>query len=71
MAYTSRDLSNIESAIVSGTAEVEVNGRKVKYRTMNELLKLRDTVKREIAGNTSTGGITWKRANMNQGFDDV
>lgn len=39
MAFTQTDLDNINVAIATGELSVEVNGRKVVYRSMSDLLK--------------------------------
>lgn len=42
MALTQTDLDNLDAAIVASELEVEVDGRRVKYRSMNELLRARE-----------------------------
>jgi hypothetical protein len=44
MAFTAADLSNIESAIATGELTVEVDGKRVTYRSMDDLLKARSTI---------------------------
>jgi hypothetical protein len=44
MAYTQSDLDALDRAIASGELSVEVAGRKVVYRSADDLLKLRATV---------------------------
>ena len=40
--WTTADLTNIDAALKSGTAEVATaDGKKVKFRSMDELLRLR------------------------------
>jgi len=48
MAFTQDDLTAIEEAIASGALEVEYNDRKVKYRSINELLKARDLIQKKL-----------------------
>lgn len=41
MAFTAADLSNIEAAIATGELTVEVEGRRVTYRSMDDLRQAR------------------------------
>jgi hypothetical protein len=41
MAYTQTDLDTLDRAIAQSEFEVELDGRRVRYRTMDELLKAR------------------------------
>jgi len=58
MAFSSTDLSNVESAIISGATvgRVSVNGKSVEYRGLDELLKLRDVIKADIDAASATSG---------------
>ncbi len=53
--WTSEDLKAIEQAIASGALRVEYNDRTVIYRSMDELLKAREVIKRAL-GLTKRGG---------------
>lgn len=44
MAFTQSDLTNIDAAIATGELSVEVNGRKIVYRSVDDLLKARSTI---------------------------
>jgi hypothetical protein len=55
MAYTQTDLDNVKAAIASGEQSVEVGGRKVVYRSVEELRKARDDIATELAGASSSG----------------
>lgn len=48
MAWTTSDLTTIETAIASGTLSVQFADRRVQYRTMDELLKARDIIKAAV-----------------------
>lgn len=50
MAFTQTDLDNINAAIATGEMSVEVNGRKVVYRSMSDLLKARTTIASDLSG---------------------
>ena len=41
MAYTQTDLDNIDSAIASGELRVQVDGREIIYRSVDDLIKAR------------------------------
>ena len=49
MAHTQADLDAIKTAIASGEQSVEVGGRKVVYRSVDELRKARDDITAELA----------------------
>ena len=59
MAHTQADLDAIKAAIASGEQSVEVGGRKVVYRSVDELRKARDDIAAELAGAAvaSTSGV--------------
>lgn len=49
MAFTQTDLDNINNAIASGELTVEVNGKRVTYRSMDDLMKARKMIKDDMA----------------------
>lgn len=49
MAFSSTDLDAINSAIATGELSVEVNGRKVVYRSMADLVRARDLISADLA----------------------
>lgn len=49
MAFTQTDLDNINAAIATGELAVEVNGRKVVYRSIDDLLKARSAIASDLA----------------------
>lgn len=52
MAWTSDDLTRIEKAIASGTTKVKFSDKEVTYRTIDELFRVRDEIKKAIGQNT-------------------
>jgi hypothetical protein len=58
MAWTSNDLANIERAIASGTLSASVGGVQQTYRSLDEMIRIRDMI-REALGAVTNGGITW------------
>ena len=59
MAHTQNDLDAIKAAIASGEQSVEVAGRKVVYRTIDDLRKARDDITAELnaAATATTSGV--------------
>jgi hypothetical protein len=55
MAWTKEDLDALEAAIKSGVQEVDYpGGQRIKYHTLNDMLKLRRAIILEI--NSTAGG---------------
>lgn len=48
MAYTSSDLSALERAIKSGARRVKYENREVEYRSLDEMQRLRNQMRREL-----------------------
>ena len=59
MPFTQTDLDNVKAAIASGELTVEHNGRKVTYRSLDDLLKAKKTIEGELAlaSNGRQGGF--------------
>ena len=57
MAFTSADLSTLDSAIASGVLKVRFgDGREVTYASTQALLQARAVVKAEVNGGTNPAG---------------
>jgi len=54
MALSQNDLDALDLAIASSELEVEVDGRKVRYRSINELMTARNHVATVIARGAGT-----------------
>lgn len=52
MAYTQADLNRLDAAIASEELEVEVDGVRTRYRSMDELLKARNHVATNLVAAT-------------------
>jgi hypothetical protein len=50
MAYTQIQLDALEAAIAEGTLKVEYGDKKVEYRSLNEMIRIRDLMKAELDG---------------------
>lgn len=60
MAYTQTDLDRIDRAIASGTLSVELDGQKITYRSMDELLKARGLIASVVnAGSVSSSSLSF------------
>ena len=55
MAYTAADLSAVERAIASGVLTCVVNGQTVTYRSIRDLERARDLIRRDIATASGAG----------------
>lgn len=59
MAFTQSDLDAVRAAIASGELSVVHNGRRVEYRSMDDLLKAEARILADLAGQAPgvvTGG---------------
>lgn len=54
MALSQSDLDALDLAIASSELEVEMDGRKVRYRSINELTQARNHVAAVISRNAGT-----------------
>jgi hypothetical protein len=55
MAFTQAQLTGIDNAIASGELEVEYDGKRVKYRSMGELMQARATIAADLAKQSGSG----------------
>jgi hypothetical protein len=49
MAWSSADLEALEAAIASGTLRVKYRDKEVEYRSLDELLRARDLIRKDLA----------------------
>lgn len=54
MAYTNADLEKLDKAIAGGVLEWQHEGRRVRYQSMNDMLKARNHVAAQIAAAAAT-----------------
>lgn len=64
MALSNADLDALDAAIATAELEVQVDGRRTKYRSMQELLDARAHVASVLSGNAAaaagrSGGATY------------
>jgi hypothetical protein len=55
MAYTSADLDALDAAIAGGELSVQVDGRRIQYRSIAELLQARAHVSAVLQTTASAG----------------
>lgn len=60
MALTQTDLDNLDTAIASSELEVEIEGRRVKYRSTTELLRARAHVSEVVQAATRQQRATFR-----------
>ena len=68
MAHTQADLDAIKAAIASGEQSVEVAGRKVVYRSVDDLRKARDDIAAELASAASASTSAVRRGSYQVRF---
>lgn len=61
MALSSTDLDKLDAAIAQGALTVEFNGRRMTYRSVDELLAARAHVAAQIAAAAATRNGATKR----------
>ena len=68
MTYTQSDLDAIKQAIASGELEVAYSDKKVKYRSINELIKAKNMIEKELAAESGTRPARMYRVNVSKGI---
>jgi hypothetical protein len=48
MAFTQTQLDAIEGGIAAGTTHVSYDGKSVEYRSLDEMLRIRDIIRRAL-----------------------
>jgi thiamine monophosphate synthase len=67
MPWISSDLEALEAAIKSGVREVQYRDRRVTYHSLDEMLKLRQLMREEVAGGTELGNVRTTLASFTKG----
>lgn len=57
MAFTQAQLDAVETAISSGELRVMFDGREVIYRSVDDLLKARNTIKQSLQASGITAAV--------------
>jgi len=58
MAFTQAQLDALEAAIASGQLKVQYQDKSVTYASLDEMLRLRNLIKDELAGPSATDRCT-------------
>ena len=53
MAYTQTDLDNIQRAIASGTESAVIEGRSIRFRSLDEMQQIEAKIKESLAAASS------------------
>jgi|JI10StandDraft_1071094.scaffolds.fasta_scaffold12272_8 hypothetical protein len=61
MALSSTDLDKLDTAIAQGALTLEFNGRRITYRSMDELMAARAHVAAQLAAAAATRKAATKR----------
>lgn len=56
MAWTQTDLDAIEAAIVNGTTVVKYADKSVTYRSIDELIRVRDLIRKDLGLTNAASG---------------
>jgi|TARA_B100001029_G_C14932821_1_gene378668 hypothetical protein len=51
--FTQAGLDALEENIAAGHLEVEYDNKRVRYRTLSEMMQIRDLIKRRLGGKTT------------------
>ncbi|WP_288637038.1 hypothetical protein [uncultured Oxalobacter sp.] len=56
MAFTVEQFNAVEKALANGLLEVDYGGKRVRYRTTDELLRVRNLMRSELAASGLISG---------------
>lgn len=68
MAYSQAQADALKNAIATGTLEVEVDGKRVRYRSLEEMQKILDSILDELAAASDTPVTRQIRIYSKKGF---
>ena len=68
MAFTQTDLDSVNTAIATGELKVELNGRMVIYRSIDDLIKARGIIASDLAALANTAASPVRRGNYRVNF---
>lgn len=67
--WTTDDLTAINTAIKTGTLRVRYSDREVMYRSLDELMRIRDMIRADLGLVGDDGGRTHRYATHSKGFE--
>lgn len=70
MAYTQADLDALDKAIKSGALRVRTADRDVTYRSLEEMMKIRNQMLEEL-DLVQNGGIVFQGMGYDKGLEDI
>jgi len=65
MSWTTKQLEAIEKAIAEGTLTVRYDNKEVRYRSLDEMIRIRDMIRQELGMSEKS---TRLKANFSKGF---
>jgi len=70
MGFTREQLDILEAAIAQGALDVNYGDKRVTYRSLNEMMRTRDLMKKELglSGNSVSGNNNRRFANYRKGL---
>ncbi len=60
MSFTQTDLDNINQAIVSGVLRVNINGADITYRSLDDLLRVKNQITTFLNQDVKNGAVFQK-----------
>lgn len=67
-AYTQEDLANVRETIAAGELETFIGGKKVVYRSLDELERIEEKIVRSLAADENKRPIRGVRVNVSKGI---
>jgi len=70
MGFTREQLGILEAAIAQGALDVNYGDKRVTYRSLNEMMRIRDLMKKELglSGSSGTGNSNRRFATHSKGL---
>lgn len=67
MAWTQSQLDALEAAIANGTTLVAYGDKRVQYRSLDEMIRIRDLIKKDLSSSTVTAESSRVYADFSKG----
>jgi hypothetical protein len=58
MAFTQTQLDALDAAIATGSLEASFDGKHVKYRSLDEMMRIRQTIQESLSGARARYSLT-------------
>lgn len=69
MAWTIAQLEAIERAIQNGSTRIRYENRDITYRSLDEMLRIRDLIRNELGLIGNSGGRTYRYGSFSKGLE--